>query len=64
MTNVSCFFSEFFATAVLVIVVLATTDKGNAPPPPGLLPLVLFIVILGLGACLGMETGDCAHEIC
>jgi len=57
MTNVSCFFSEFFATAVLVIVVLATTDKGNAPPPPGLLPLVLFIVILGLGACLGMETG-------
>jgi len=57
MTNVSCFFSEFLGTAVLVIVVLATTDKGNAPPPPGLLPLVLFIVILGLGACLGMETG-------
>ncbi|KAJ3767314.1 putative aquaporin 4 [Lentinula raphanica] len=57
MTNVSCFFSEFFATAILVIVILATTDKGNGPPPPGLLPLVLFILILGLGACLGMETG-------
>ncbi|KAJ3731506.1 aquaporin-like protein [Lentinula guzmanii] len=57
MTNVSCFFSEFFATAILVIVILATTDKGNGPPPLGLLPLVLFILILGLGACLGMETG-------
>ncbi|KAJ7481632.1 putative aquaporin 4 [Mycena latifolia] len=57
MTNVSCFFSEFLATAVLLIMVLATTDTHNSPPPPGLLPLVLFILILGLGACLGMETG-------
>ena len=57
MTNVSCFFSEFLATAVLVIVVLATTDNRNSPPPQGLLPLVLFILILGIGACLGMETG-------
>jgi len=56
MTNVSCFFSEFLATAVLVIVVLATTDNRNSPPPQGLLPLVLFILILGIGACLGMET--------
>ncbi|KAJ7099682.1 putative aquaporin 4 [Mycena epipterygia] len=57
MTNVSCFFSEFLATAILLIVVLATTDNHNSPPPPGLLPLVLFILILGIGASLGMETG-------
>ncbi|KAJ6610467.1 aquaporin-like protein [Mycena sp. CBHHK59/15] len=57
MTNVSCFFSEFLATAVLLIVVLATTDPHNSPPPPGLLPLVLFILILGHGVSLGMETG-------
>ncbi|KAJ7701742.1 aquaporin-like protein [Mycena rosella] len=57
MTNVSCFFSEFLATAVLLIVVLATTDSHNSPPPPGLLPLVLFILILGMGTSLGMETG-------
>ncbi|KAJ7777843.1 aquaporin-like protein [Mycena maculata] len=57
MTNVSCFFSEFLASAVLLIVVLATTDSHNSPPPPGLFPLVLFILILGIGASLGMETG-------
>jgi len=57
MTNVSSFFSEFLATAVLLIVVLATTDRGNSPPPNGLLPLTLFLLILGIGAALGMETG-------
>ncbi|KAF5392902.1 hypothetical protein D9757_001001 [Collybiopsis confluens] len=56
MTNVSCFFSEFLGTAVLIIVVFAVIDKPNAPPP-GLLPLVIFLLILGIGACLGMETG-------
>jgi len=56
MTSVSCFFSEFLATAVLVLVVFAVIDKHNAPPP-GLLPLVIFILILGIGASLGMETG-------
>jgi len=57
MTNVSCFFSEFLASAVLLIMVLATTDKHNSPAPPGLFPLVLFLLILGIGASLGMETG-------
>lgn len=56
MTSVSCFFSEFMATAVLLLVVLAISDQRNGPPPPGLNPLVLFITILGIGACLGMET--------
>lgn len=64
MTNVSCFFSEFLATAILLIVVLATTDNHNSPPPPGLLPLVLFILILGLGASLGMETGKVVDFVC
>ncbi|KAG6908264.1 hypothetical protein DXG01_005529 [Tephrocybe rancida] len=57
MTQVSCFFSEFLATATMIIVVLATTDQGNSPPPNGLLPLTLFILILGIGAALGMQTG-------
>ena len=51
-----CFFSEVLATAILLIVVLAVTDKRNGPPPNGLVPLVLFITILGEGACLGMQT--------
>ncbi|KAI0690457.1 aquaporin [Cerioporus squamosus] len=57
MTSVSCFFDEFMATAVLLIVVLAIGDARNGPPPPGLVPLVLFIMILGIGAALGMQTG-------
>ena len=56
LSNVQCFFSEVLATAVLLLVVLAVTDKRNSPPPNGLVPLVLFITILGEGACLGMQT--------
>jgi aquaglyceroporin related protein len=51
-----CFFSELFGTAILLIVILAITDKRNGPPPSGLVPLALFITILGEGACLGMQT--------
>ncbi|KAI0328916.1 aquaporin [Cubamyces sp. BRFM 1775] len=57
MTSVSCWFDEFLGTAVLLIVVCAITDARNGPPPPGLVPLVLFIMILGIGAALGMQTG-------
>jgi len=57
MTNVSAFFSEFFGTAILMISVFAMCDNGNMPPPTGLAPLYLFILILGIGAALGMETG-------
>ncbi|CDO69991.1 hypothetical protein BN946_scf184973.g1 [Trametes cinnabarina] len=57
MTSVSCWFDEFLGTAVLLIVVCAITDVRNGPPPPGLVPLVLFIMILGIGAALGMQTG-------
>ncbi|KAJ8082056.1 hypothetical protein PM082_007902 [Marasmius tenuissimus] len=57
MTSVSCFFSEFLATAILLLVIMAVTDKRNSPPPYGLLPLALFILTLGIAACLGMETG-------
>lgn len=58
MTDVSCFFSEVLATAVLMIVILAVTDKKNCPPPAGLLPLVVFIAFMGIGLSLGMETGN------
>ncbi|CAE6469465.1 unnamed protein product [Rhizoctonia solani] len=57
LSNAQCFFSEVIGTAVLLLVVLAVTDKRNGPPPNGLVPLVLFLTILGEGACLGMQTG-------
>ena len=53
----SCFFSEFLAIVVLIIVIHAMNDKRNTPPPAGLAPLVLFFLILGIGASLGMKTG-------
>ena len=57
MTNVSCFFDEFLGTAVLLICVLSFTDLANGPPPAGLVPLALFILILGIGSALGIQTG-------
>ncbi|THU82913.1 aquaporin [Dendrothele bispora CBS 962.96] len=57
MTNLSCFFSEFIASALLIIGVFAVTDKNNAAPSKSLLPIALFIILLGIGASLGMETG-------
>jgi aquaglyceroporin related protein len=52
----ACFFSEFLGAALLVMVIFAVLDKRNGPPPAGLVPLVLFILFIGLGACLGMNT--------
>jgi len=56
MPAAACFFSEFLGTAILVMVLLAVLDKHNGPPPSGLVPLVLFILLLGEGVALGMET--------
>ncbi|KAI0344425.1 aquaporin [Trametopsis cervina] len=57
MTNVSAFFDEFIGTCVMVICVMAFTDRANGPPPAGLVPLALFILILGIGSALGFQTG-------
>jgi aquaglyceroporin related protein len=39
------------------MVVFAVTDKRNGPPPAGLVPLVVFIAILGIAVAFGMQTG-------
>ncbi|KJA25312.1 hypothetical protein HYPSUDRAFT_85443 [Hypholoma sublateritium FD-334 SS-4] len=56
MTQVSCFFSEFFGTAVLAFMIIAATDKNNAAPPLVILPFVIFLTMLGLGIAFGMQT--------
>ncbi|KZV70263.1 aquaporin [Peniophora sp. CONT] len=56
LPSAACFFDEFLGTFILVVVVFAVTDKHNGPPPAGLLPLVIFLLILGLGAGWGMQT--------
>jgi aquaglyceroporin related protein len=42
---------------MLIIAILIVTDKQNGTPSPGLVPLVHFIAVLGIGLGLGMETG-------
>jgi hypothetical protein len=64
MTAVSSFFSEFLGTAILAFVIMAATDKGNAAPPLGLLPLVIFLTLLGLSLAFGMQTCECFGSGC
>jgi len=56
LTNISCFFVEFTGTMILALMIVAGSDKCNMAPPPGLLPLIIFLVLLGLGVALGMQT--------
>ena len=42
--------------------IVAATDKHNMAPPQGLLPLTLFLVLLGIGVALGMQT--CKYCVC
>ncbi|PWN45533.1 MIP family channel protein [Ceraceosorus guamensis] len=53
----SAAYSEFLASAVLVAVVFALSDQANLPPPTGLMPLAMWIVLVGIGAALGINTG-------
>jgi aquaglyceroporin related protein len=56
LTNISCFFTEFTGTMILALMIVAGSDKYNMAPPQGLLPLIIFITILGIGVALGMQT--------
>ena len=59
MTAAAAFFSEFLATAILSMIVLALTDQRNNTLSPGLLPVALFLLFVGFGVSLGMQTGEC-----
>lgn len=61
LTNVSAFFSEFGATAVLLAVILCLGDANNNPCPPGMNGLILFFLILAIGAALGTQTAYCLN---
>ncbi|KAI1080877.1 MIP family channel protein [Whalleya microplaca] len=57
LTYLSAFYSEFLASAVLIALIFALADKGNMSPPPRTQPFALFLVILGIGSALGVNTG-------
>lgn len=56
MTKTGQFFSEFIASVILMFCIYALADDGNIGAG-NLLPLGLFFVIFGIGACFGWETG-------
>ena len=48
---------------ILALMIVAGCDKSNIAPPHGLLPLLIFLVLLGLGVALGMQTCEyCVHQ--
>ena len=49
--------TKFIGTFILLLVVFAVTDKRNGPTPGYLVPLVVFIAILGVAVAFGMQTG-------
>ncbi|KAL1748185.1 aquaporin-like protein [Schizophyllum fasciatum] len=55
MTNVSCFFSEFIGTAMLMLGILSVLDPRNRVPKC-LIPIALFFFLAGITAALGWET--------
>jgi aquaglyceroporin related protein, other eukaryote len=57
MTRTGMFFSEFVASTILMFMIYALKDDGNIGAGP-LVPLGLFFVIFGIGACFGWETGQ------
>jgi hypothetical protein len=48
---------QFIGTFILIFVVFAVSDRRNSGLHPSLAPLPVFIVILGIGAGFGMQTG-------
>lgn len=55
--NASAFFDEFLGTAIVVICLFAIRDKRNLVAPNGLAPVAPFILVLGIGAGYGLQTG-------
>ncbi|KAM3452878.1 hypothetical protein MY3296_004147 [Beauveria thailandica] len=56
MTRTGMFFSEFLSSSVLQFIIFALVDEDNIGAGK-MLPLALFFLIFGIGACLGWETG-------
>ncbi len=54
MTKTGQFFSEFIASTILMFLIYALKDDGNLGAG-NLVPLGLFFVIFGIGACFGWE---------
>lgn len=59
MSNIGAFCSELLATAVLLLLILSLGDANNNPAPAGMNGVILYLIIMGIGASLGTETAYC-----
>lgn len=48
---------QVIGTATLLTCVLAIGDRRNTPLPDGLKPLVVGVIVLGLGVSMGSNSG-------
>ena len=56
MSKTGQFFSEFIASSLLMFLIYTLKDDANLGAG-NLVPLGLFFIIFGIGACWGWETG-------
>ena len=51
------FIDQVVGTAILIMVILGITDSRNAPPPAGLAPVVVGLLVVGIGMAFGVNSG-------
>ena len=51
------FVDQVVGTAILMMLILAITDARNTPPVPGTAPLMVGLLVVGIGASFGFNSG-------
>lgn len=51
------FVDQVVGTALLVAVIFGITDSRNTPPPPGLVPVIVGLLVILIGATFGFNAG-------
>ncbi|KNG91672.1 putative aquaporin [Aspergillus nomiae NRRL 13137] len=57
--NVTAFFNEFVAAAILICTIFAMGDDSNAPPGAGMHSFIIGLLIFVLAIGFGYNTGGC-----
>jgi len=57
LSTLGGFINELVGTALLVGVILGITDTRNSPAPAGLTPVVVGLLVVGIGASFGFNSG-------
>jgi MIP family channel proteins len=51
------FIDQIVGTAILIAVILGITDSRNAPAPAGLAPVIVGLLVVGIGMAFGVNCG-------